>query len=122
MWQKIFGDPNISYNPDHYQWNPRSKDFVINLPNGYAQAHPEEDFAETFAVWLNDPKESFKKYAKNKIVLGKLEYIQRISKDIANRPFNSRQKRLSQATRISKKLSEVLAQQSKNNGQKTTIN
>jgi hypothetical protein len=31
---------------------PYSKGFVRNLPNWYAQAHPDEDFAETFAVWL----------------------------------------------------------------------
>jgi hypothetical protein len=121
-WQKTFGNPNTPYNPDHYHWNPKSKDFVINLPKGYAQSHPEEDYAETFAVWLKEPKKCFEKYRHSKIVIGKLEYIQSMARNIMNRPFNSKQKRLSQATRISKKLSEVLGQQSKNNGLTTPIN
>jgi hypothetical protein len=31
---------------------PYSKSFVHHLEPWYAQSHPDEDFAETFAVWL----------------------------------------------------------------------
>ena len=42
------GDPyRASYTPD-----PNSRDFVLHLDYWYAQSHPLEDFAETFAVWL----------------------------------------------------------------------
>jgi len=41
--------------PRTYLPKPYSHQFVKNLSDGYAQSHPDEDFAETFAVWL-DPK------------------------------------------------------------------
>src|ERR1051326_7593717 len=52
-WRKIFGSPEAEYAPETYQPRPYSKGFVRHLPNWYAQAHPDEDFAETFAVWLS---------------------------------------------------------------------
>jgi hypothetical protein len=38
--------------PSSYRPNPNSRHFVQHLPRWYAQSHPDEDFAETFAVWL----------------------------------------------------------------------
>ena len=38
--------------PEYYTPRPYSKSFVIHLDAWYAQSHPDEDFAETFAVWL----------------------------------------------------------------------
>ena len=52
-WHAVFGSPETEYSPETYQPRPYSKGFVRNLPNWYAQAHPDEDFAETFAVWLS---------------------------------------------------------------------
>ena len=54
-WRRIFGRPDADYEPEHYKPRPYSRRFVRHLPNWYAQAHPEEDFAETFAVWLAVP-------------------------------------------------------------------
>lgn len=51
-WRRIFGDPSIDYDPDAVTTISGHPDFVENLSGGYAQTHPEEDFAETFAVWL----------------------------------------------------------------------
>ena len=51
-WQRVFGDPSIDYDPDAVTTISGHPDFVENLSGGYAQTHPEEDFAETFAVWL----------------------------------------------------------------------
>ena len=51
-YRLLFGDPTAPY-PTSYKPRPESRDHVINLTNWYAQAHPVEDFAETFAVWLN---------------------------------------------------------------------
>ena len=48
----LFGDPATPY-PASYKPHPESRAYVINLANWYAQAHPVEDFAETFAIWLN---------------------------------------------------------------------
>jgi len=59
-WASIFGNPLARYSPDKYVANPHSKNFVINLEANYGQSHPYEDFAETFAVWL-DPKSNWQK-------------------------------------------------------------
>ena len=50
--QQIFGPSYMQY-PDYYTPKPYSKSFVLHLDSWYAQSHPDEDFAETFAVWLN---------------------------------------------------------------------
>lgn len=50
-YRKVFGKPSAPY-PEYYQPQPSSQDYVHHLEMWYAQAHPLEDFAETFAVWL----------------------------------------------------------------------
>ncbi len=50
--QQVFGKTSEPY-PDYYTPKPYSKSFVLHLDSWYAQSHPDEDFAETFAVWLN---------------------------------------------------------------------
>jgi hypothetical protein len=50
-YRKVFGRPSQPY-PEYYQPTPSSRDYVLHLDMWYAQAHPLEDFAETFAVWL----------------------------------------------------------------------
>jgi hypothetical protein len=50
-WQELFGPSSIRY-PKYYRPNPASRRYVYHLPLWYAQSHPDEDFAETFAVWL----------------------------------------------------------------------
>lgn len=81
-WREVFGDPGIDYNPTIYHHRPYSKAFVRHLPNWYAQSHPDEDFAETFAVWLAlSPEEWRKQYAGWK-ALEKLEYVDRVMRSI----------------------------------------
>ena len=50
-WQNIFGQFSKEYD-DTYRFRPYSRNFVRHLEDYYAQYHPDEDFAETFAVWL----------------------------------------------------------------------
>ena len=86
-WKKIFGNPKKKYDVDNYLFNKNSTDFVINLEDYYAQAHPEEDFAETFAVWLEHERNTWKKlYKKWPKALEKLEYIDKISCKIKDLP------------------------------------
>ncbi len=59
-WRAVFGSPNVEYEPERYRPRPYSRSFVRHLPNWYAQAHPDEDFAETFAVWLSTPEEEWR--------------------------------------------------------------
>src|SRR5512139_1626099 len=50
-WREVFGPASLPY-PDRYRARPGSRRYVHHLGEWYAQAHPTEDFAETFAVWL----------------------------------------------------------------------
>ncbi len=61
-WREHFGSCARPY-PDYYKPNPRSKSYVLHLPGWYAQSHPAEDFAETFAVWLRPGSRWRQRYA-----------------------------------------------------------
>jgi hypothetical protein len=71
---------------DNYKYNPWSRSYVN--PNGdhYAQKHPDEDFAETFTVWMT-PRSGWRKaYAGYPLALNKLRYAARIVKELGCRP------------------------------------
>ncbi len=71
--QHTFGSPSQPY-PEFYTPKPYSKSFVLHLDSWYAQSHPDEDFAETFAVWLTPNSEWRQRYGGWR-ALGKLEYM-----------------------------------------------
>jgi hypothetical protein len=50
-WREVFGPASLQY-PTRYRARPGSRRYVHHLGEWYAQSHPTEDFAETFAVWL----------------------------------------------------------------------
>lgn len=50
-WREVFGPASLRY-PSRYRARPGSRRYVHHLGDWYAQAHPTEDFAETFGVWL----------------------------------------------------------------------
>jgi hypothetical protein len=79
-WRKLFGRPNAKY-PDSYLPKPYSKRFVVHLPNWYAQSHPHEDWAETFAVWLKPHSDWRKRYRKWP-AMRKLEYVNELMQDL----------------------------------------
>lgn len=91
-WNIMFGDfykPYKSNGFHGFQPNIDSKDFVKNLSdyNGcYAQVHPDEDFAETFAVWLDDstPLWPVRYFGFTGATL-KLEYVNRVMKEIRDK-------------------------------------
>jgi hypothetical protein len=60
--REVFGNPSTPY-PEFYTPKPYSKSFVLHLDAWYAQSHPDEDFAETFAVWLTPSSEWPARYA-----------------------------------------------------------
>ena len=80
-WSQVFGSPDIEYNPETYRPQPYSKSYVKHLDRWYAQAHPDEDFAETFAVWLNPNIDWKKEYAGWPAALKKLNYIETLAKE-----------------------------------------
>ena len=61
-WRELFGPFNRRYR-DHYRPVPFSRKFVRHMEGWYAQKHPDEDFAETFAVWLTPRSGWRKRYA-----------------------------------------------------------
>jgi hypothetical protein len=83
-YRDLFGSFHRPY-PDWYKPEPTSKDYVLHLPGWYAQAHPAEDFAETFAVWLA-PKSRWPKRYANWPALAKLDYIDEIMTTLAGQP------------------------------------
>jgi hypothetical protein len=75
-WTRLFGSMSRPYTED-YHVVPFSQDFVRHLPGGYAQKHPDEDWAETFAVWLTPGLEWRERFADSPGALAKLEYCAR---------------------------------------------
>jgi hypothetical protein len=85
-WRALFGSPDIEYDPETYRPRPYSRSFVRHLPNWYAQAHPDEDFAETFAVWLASPPEEWRSRYHGWKALEKLEYVDSLMREARTRP------------------------------------
>jgi len=78
---KLFGRPSTPY-PEFYTPKPYSKSFVLHLDSWYAQSHPDEDFAETFAVWLTPDSHWEARYS-DWPAIKKLRYIDRVMKEVA---------------------------------------
>jgi hypothetical protein len=76
-WIATFGDINQDY-IEEYRPRPFSPDYVRNLPGWYAQKHPDEDWAETFAVWLTPGLDWRRDYASWSVALAKLATCDRI--------------------------------------------
>jgi hypothetical protein len=89
--RRLFGNPAIEY-PEYYTPKPYSKRFVLHLDHWYAQSHPDEDFAETFAVWL-DPQSNWSIRYSGWPAHRKLEYMDRLMRDTARRRPRIRSKR-----------------------------
>lgn len=79
---KLFGPSSTPY-PEYYTPKPYSKSFVLHLDSWYAQSHPDEDFAETFAVWLRPDSEWRDRYA-DWPALKKLEYMDDLMRELAD--------------------------------------
>ncbi len=83
--QQIFGPSYRAY-PEYYTPKPYSKSFVLHLDSWYAQSHPDEDFAETFAVWLYPQSDWRVRYA-DWPALKKLEYMDALMHEVAHKPM-----------------------------------
>ncbi len=83
-WQETFGLASTQ-DTGFYRPRPYSRSYVMHLDDWYAQAHPDEDFAETFAVWLTPGFDWRARYRGWK-ALRKLEYVESLMKSIAGKP------------------------------------
>ena len=75
-WVKHFGSMTQPYE-EEYHPQPFSRRFVQHLPGHYAQKHPDEDWAETFAVWMTPGLDWAAAYADWPTALAKLRYCDR---------------------------------------------
>lgn len=82
-WQKIFGHSSSEY-LDTYRFRPYSRSFVRHLEDYYAQYHPDEDFAETFSVWLT-PDLDWKTTYKGWKALEKLNLVDELINEIKDK-------------------------------------
>lgn len=80
-WQKVFGRSSQAYE-DTYRYRPYSRSFVRHLDYYYAQYHPDEDFCETFAVWLT-PGLDWRRQYRGWKALDKLLFVDQLMADIA---------------------------------------
>jgi hypothetical protein len=109
-WSEIFGPFTKPYR-DSFRPNRMSRHYVRHIaakPYGrtYAQKHPDEDFAETFAVWLT-PRSGWRRRYRNWPVIRKLLYVDRLMKEIRRDvPENHRGRHLRPADRMNLTLAE----------------
>jgi hypothetical protein len=80
-WRRTFGPYSRPYR-DRYHVDPFSREFVRHILGWYAQKHPDEDFAESFAVWLTPDIDWRREYAGWPAVK-KLEYVDRVMGELA---------------------------------------
>ena len=82
-WIERFGAITQPYS-DEYRPEPWSTRFVHHLPGWYAQKHPDEDWAETFAVWMTPGRNWRDDYAAWPQALAKLERCDAILTEVAD--------------------------------------
>jgi hypothetical protein len=75
-WVKYFGSITQPY-AEEYSPEPFSRRYVRHLPGWYAQKHPDEDWAETFAVWMTPGLDWRSEYGAWPIASAKLAYASR---------------------------------------------
>jgi hypothetical protein len=104
-WQQLFGASSKHY-PKYYRPNPASRHFVQHLRLWYAQSHPDEDFAETFAVWLR-PRSNWRTRYAGWPALQKLEYVDALMAEIADeRPVLTYRERVDPLSQLTQTLAD----------------
>jgi hypothetical protein len=114
-WRDVFGSYGVPYRATYV---PRfnSRDYVLNLDHWYAQSHPAEDFAETFAVWLQ-PRSSWRRTYARWPALEKLEYVDGLMREIAaKRPRNRTRERMDSLATIRMTLREYYRRKQAHHG------
>lgn len=96
---RFFGPSSKSY-PEVYHPRPYSRRYVRHLENWYAQSHPDEDFAETFAVWLT-PGSNWRAQYKGWGALEKLEFVDRVMAKVKQKmPLKRTGEKMSRLSRL----------------------
>ena len=108
-WQRVFGRSSEPY-PDFYRPTPGSQRHVVHLDRWYGQSHPDEDFAETFAVWLN-PLSRWRARYRGWPAMAKLECVDALMTELARkRPSMANRERVDPLSRLDQTLAEHYAE------------
>jgi Putative zinc-binding metallo-peptidase len=108
-WQAVFGRSSQDY-PKSYRFNPQSRNFVQHLRLYYAQSHPDEDFAETFAVWLG-PRAAWRRRYAGWPALVKLHCVDELMAELATRRAKvTRRARVDPLSKLTRTLGEHYAE------------
>jgi hypothetical protein len=88
-WSEVFGQFSRPYR-DSFRPDPFSRQFVRHLAHHlhgrtYAQKHPDEDFAETFAVWLT-PRSGWRRRYRYWPAIRKLQFVDELVRKVRNQP------------------------------------
>ncbi len=91
-WRAVFGPASLQY-PARYKARPGSRRYVHHLGEWYAQSHPTEDFAETFAVWLA-PRSGWRKSYADWPAFRKLQAVDELIAEVRGRtpPVRNRER------------------------------
>ena len=81
-WREVFGPASLPY-PERYRARPGSRRYVQHLGDWYAQSHPTEDFAETFAVWLK-PNSDWRRTYASWPAWDKLRFVDETMRELAS--------------------------------------
>jgi hypothetical protein len=104
-WREAFGPFSQPYRAS-YRPRPGSRHFVVNLDYWYAQSHPGEDWAETFAVWLR-PGSRWRSRYRGWPALRKLHYVDGLVRELADRrPLVRTRERLEEISELQHTLRE----------------
>lgn len=104
-WREVFGPASLQY-PARYKARPGSRRYVHHLGEWYAQSHPTEDFAETFAVWLR-PRSGWRKSYADWPAFHKLEAVDELMASVRGvRPPVHNRKRIEPINRDRRTLAE----------------
>ena len=102
-WQKLFGPTSLEYS-ESFRARPYSRRFVRHLDGYYAQSHPEEDFAETVAIWLT-PDLDWRNQYKGWKALEKIEFVDDLMRKLAGTaPLVFSKAKISEASRLRSRL------------------
>ena len=113
QWQQTFGRTSREGTPTTYRPRPFSRGYVMHLDDWYAQSHPDEDFAETFAIWLTPGVDWRKEYGGWR-ALKKLEYVDELMRSLAGRlPVHAPQYRVADYDCLNVKLKTYYARKRK---------
>jgi hypothetical protein len=81
-WRERFGPFHRPYR-ERYRPVPFHRGFVRHMEGWYAQKHPDEDFAETFAVWLT-PRSRWRERYRGWPAMAKLRYVDRAARRVGD--------------------------------------